>query len=240
MFMMADDVREMIVKKSCKYGEYGSFEHLLFFSSLQLSSPPTYPHPSPSVPPPPSSSFQGLSKLDTRYINHKQTKKNKTVTPAQSSFHLIRLPYMSDSPCVILASQRYMCVTVNPQVPEALCVIRAVYCGFSMILLSTCLPLLCLLLLSSLFAVVGLVLFVLVLPPLLLFLLKDKVGYAELNKLVKKKRRTRARRKRKELIQETLEARKGPGQINNHRNKQMIMSTKKESGKKIHQTEKKF
>ena len=30
-------------------------------------------------------------------------------------------------------------------------------------------------------------------------------------------------RKRKELILETLEARKGPGQINKHRNKQMIM-----------------
>ena len=49
--------------------------------------------------------------------------------------------------------------------------------------------------------------------------LKDKVEYAELNKLVKKKRRTRARRKRKELILETLEARKGPRQINKHRNK---------------------
>ena len=60
--------------------------------------------------------------------------------------------------------------------------------------------------------------------------LKDKVEYAELNKLVKKKRRTRARRKRKELILETLEARKGPRQINKHRNKQIIMSTRKESG----------
>ena len=62
--------------------------------------------------------------------------------------------------------------------------------------------------------------------------LKDKVGveYAELNKLVKKKRRTRARRKRKELILETLEARKGPRRINKHRNKQMIMSMRKESG----------
>ena len=60
--------------------------------------------------------------------------------------------------------------------------------------------------------------------------LKDKVEYAELNKLVKKKRRTRARRKRKELILETLEARKGPRQINKHRNKQMIMSMKKEYG----------
>ena len=60
--------------------------------------------------------------------------------------------------------------------------------------------------------------------------LRDKVKYAELNKLVKKKRRTKARRKRKELILETLEARKGPRQINKHRNKQMIMSTRKESG----------
>ena len=59
--------------------------------------------------------------------------------------------------------------------------------------------------------------------------LKDKVEYAELNKLVKKKRRTRARRKRK-LILETLEARKGPRQINKHRNKQLIMSMRKESG----------
>ena len=60
--------------------------------------------------------------------------------------------------------------------------------------------------------------------------LKDKIEYAELNKLVKKKRRTRARRKRTELILETLEARKGPRQINKHRNKQMIMSMRKESG----------
>ena len=60
--------------------------------------------------------------------------------------------------------------------------------------------------------------------------LKDKVEYVELNKLVKKKRRTRAWRKRKELILETLEARKGPRQINKHRNKQMIMSMRKESG----------
>ena len=48
--------------------------------------------------------------------------------------------------------------------------------------------------------------------------------------LVKKKRRTRARRKRKELIQETLEAGKGPRQINKHINKQIIVSTRKESG----------
>ena len=47
---------------------------------------------------------------------------------------------------------------------------------------------------------------------------------------MKKKRTTRARRKRKELILETLEARKGPRQINKHRNKQMIMSMRKESG----------
>ena len=47
---------------------------------------------------------------------------------------------------------------------------------------------------------------------------------------MKKKRRTRAWKKRKELILETLEARKGPRQINKHRNKQMIMSMRKESG----------
>ena len=59
--------------------------------------------------------------------------------------------------------------------------------------------------------------------------LKDKGDYAELNRLVKKKRRTRARRKRQELIQETLETRKGPRQINKHRHKQTIMSMRKES-----------
>ena len=30
MIVMVDHVRKMTVKKSCKYGEYGSFEHLLF------------------------------------------------------------------------------------------------------------------------------------------------------------------------------------------------------------------
>ena len=30
MLMMVDHVRKMTVKKSCKYGEYGSFQHLLF------------------------------------------------------------------------------------------------------------------------------------------------------------------------------------------------------------------
>ena len=34
MFMMVDHVWEMTVKKSCKYGEYGSFKHLLFLLSL--------------------------------------------------------------------------------------------------------------------------------------------------------------------------------------------------------------
>ena len=47
---------------------------------------------------------------------------------------------------------------------------------------------------------------------------------------MKKKSRTRARRKRKELILQTLEARKGPRQINKHRNEQMIMSMRKDSG----------
>ena len=30
MFMMVDYVREMTVKKSCKYSKFGSIEHLLF------------------------------------------------------------------------------------------------------------------------------------------------------------------------------------------------------------------
>ena len=60
--------------------------------------------------------------------------------------------------------------------------------------------------------------------------LKDKVEYAELNELVKKKGRTRARRKITELILETLEARQDPRPINKHRNKQMTMSMRKESG----------
>ena len=49
--------------------------------------------------------------------------------------------------------------------------------------------------------------------------LKEKAECAELNTIVKKKCRTRARRKRKDLIQETLEAQKGPRQVNKHRNK---------------------
>ena len=61
-------------------------------------------------------------------------------------------------------------------------------------------------------------------------ILKDKLEYAKPNKLVKEKRRTRARRKRKELLLEILEARKGPRQINKHRNKQMITRMRKESG----------
>ena len=34
MFMIVDYVREMIVKKTCKIGEYGSFGHLVLFSLL--------------------------------------------------------------------------------------------------------------------------------------------------------------------------------------------------------------
>ena len=47
---------------------------------------------------------------------------------------------------------------------------------------------------------------------------------------MKKKRRRRAQRTSQELIQETLEARKGQRQINKHRNEQRIMSLRKESG----------
>ena len=33
IIMMVDYVMEMVAKKSCKYGEYGLCEHLLFLSS---------------------------------------------------------------------------------------------------------------------------------------------------------------------------------------------------------------
>ena len=46
---------------------------------------------------------------------------------------------------------------------------------------------------------------------------------------MKKKRRTRAWRKRQELIRETLERGKGLRQINKHRSTQIIMSMRKES-----------
>ena len=36
MLAMVDYVREMTVKKSCKYGEYESFEHLLLLLFLLL------------------------------------------------------------------------------------------------------------------------------------------------------------------------------------------------------------
>ena len=34
--MMLDDVREMTSKKTCKFGEAGSFEHLLFLFCMYL------------------------------------------------------------------------------------------------------------------------------------------------------------------------------------------------------------
>ena len=34
MFAMVDCVTKITTKKSCKYGDYGSFEHLLFFLSF--------------------------------------------------------------------------------------------------------------------------------------------------------------------------------------------------------------
>ena len=36
MFLMVDYVKKMTVKKFCKYGEYGSFEHLLFLLCVSL------------------------------------------------------------------------------------------------------------------------------------------------------------------------------------------------------------
>ena len=41
MFMRVDNVREMTVKKSCKYDEYGSFYHLLFLF-FNRKSPSTF------------------------------------------------------------------------------------------------------------------------------------------------------------------------------------------------------
>ena len=38
MLVMVDYVRKMTVKKSCKYGEYGSFEHSLFLFSFICKS----------------------------------------------------------------------------------------------------------------------------------------------------------------------------------------------------------
>ena len=42
MFEMVDYVRKMAVKKSCTYGEYGSFDHLLFLFSFRVSNARTY------------------------------------------------------------------------------------------------------------------------------------------------------------------------------------------------------
>ena len=38
ILVIVDYVREMTVKKSCKYGEYGSFEDLLFLFTFSQSS----------------------------------------------------------------------------------------------------------------------------------------------------------------------------------------------------------
>ena len=39
MFVKVDYVKEMSVKKSCKHGGYGSFEHLLFLFFFWLTFP---------------------------------------------------------------------------------------------------------------------------------------------------------------------------------------------------------
>ena len=39
MFRMVDYVREMTVKKSCKYSEYGSFGHLFFLFLCAVFDP---------------------------------------------------------------------------------------------------------------------------------------------------------------------------------------------------------
>ena len=45
MLLMVDNLKEITVKKSCKYGEYGSFEHLLFFFTNCLNIVKIYKKP---------------------------------------------------------------------------------------------------------------------------------------------------------------------------------------------------
>ena len=61
----------------------------------------------------------------------------------------------------------------------------------------------------------------------------EKIEYAELNKTVKKKRRTRARRKRKESITKILEMKRGPKETRKDGCKKKIFSMKDKSGERI-------
>ena len=61
----------------------------------------------------------------------------------------------------------------------------------------------------------------------------EKIEYAELNKTVKKKRRTRARRKRKEFITKILEMKRGPKETRKDGCKKKISSMKDKNGERI-------
>ena len=61
----------------------------------------------------------------------------------------------------------------------------------------------------------------------------EKIEYAELNKTVKKKRRTRARRKRKEFITKILEMKRGPKETRKDGCKKKISSMKGKNGERI-------
>ena len=61
----------------------------------------------------------------------------------------------------------------------------------------------------------------------------EKIEYAELNKTIKKKRRTRARRKRKEFITKILEMKRGPKETRKDGCKKKISSMKDKNGERI-------
>ena len=61
----------------------------------------------------------------------------------------------------------------------------------------------------------------------------EKIEYAELNKTVKKKRRTRARRKRKEFITKILEMKRGPRETRKDGCKKKMSSMKDKNGERI-------
>ena len=61
----------------------------------------------------------------------------------------------------------------------------------------------------------------------------EKIEHAELNKTVKKKRRTRARRKRKEFITKILEMKRGPKETRKDGCKKKISSMKDKNGERI-------
>ena len=65
----------------------------------------------------------------------------------------------------------------------------------------------------------------------------EKIEYAELNKTVNKKRRTRARRKRKEFITKILEMKRGPKETRKDGCKKKISSMKDKNGERTRDRE---